>query len=93
MDFELIRNLVQNGADVNIKNQEVMKLLCSYCLPIEICQFVGNQNGQTALMMLAYKGYLDMVKYLVENGADVSIEDQVISFHQVTDYLCFNESN
>ena len=38
------------------------------------------QSGWTALHTASIYGYLDIVKYLVENGADVNIKDNVSGY-------------
>ena len=35
-----------------------------------------NSNGYTALMMAAYQGHLDIVRFLLASGADLSIKDR-----------------
>ena len=43
------------------------------------------QNGKTARHYAAWRGNLDIVKYLVENGANVNAKDEVrLDMHNIT---------
>lgn len=45
------------------------------------------QDSRTALMLAASNGNLDLVKILVEKGADVNIQDKVRFMHVVAFFI------
>jgi len=50
-----------------------MLLFSSLCL-----DFFLTQNKETALLQACYKGHLEIVKLLVENDADLNMQEKVI---------------
>ena len=41
------------------------------------------QRGRTGLIWATYQGHLDVVKYLVENGADIEAKEEQVSSKEV----------
>lgn len=81
--LELIANMVErDGVDVNFQESEVrFRLFCCppSCIIFRFGLFYscGNQGSATALMTVAQKGFLDILKYLLVHGADPNIQDRV----------------
>ena len=46
------------------------------CLSV-YCMIMNNQDGQTALLYAASKGFTEIVKLLLEKGAKVNVFDKV----------------
>lgn len=83
---ELINYLLEKGANINKKNQagdnllhktsglvnkfEEIKCLISKGINLE----EKNNNSETPLMLATYKAPAEVIKYLVEQGADVNIK-------------------
>ena len=67
--LEIVRYLVEHGADVNHqgKNQYLFLFMNNDTA------FSGNQNW-TPLYWAAWNGNLEIVRYLVEHGADVNLQ-------------------
>ena len=79
-NLELVKYLVEHGADVNAKydNGSTVLMEASVYGTLEIVKYLvenGAENINKALMIVSSKGYLEIVKYLIQNGADVNIED------------------
>jgi ankyrin repeat protein len=86
-DPEIVKLLLEYGADANIKNKlgfrplqiscvhqrlEVMKLLLEYGANVNM----KNQYGASLLHGTAYFGYSDIVELLLDYGIDVNAKDQ-----------------
>jgi ankyrin repeat protein len=88
--LNVIKNLISHGADVNYENIKGFELGLASALLVSVgCHFSitellithgadihikGNQ-GETLLMMAAYNGNLELVKYLVERNVETNIQD------------------
>jgi hypothetical protein len=83
---EEIEDLIQKGADINVKDEtgetplyravfnremDAVKVLLAHGADVN----VKENDGWTALMWAAYKGSKDIVQMLLEKGADVNIEN------------------
>ena len=83
---EEIEDLIQKGADINVKDEtgetplyravfnrqmDVVKVLLEHGADVN----AKADNGYTALMWAAYHGSKDIVQMLLEKGADVNIEN------------------
>ena len=51
--------------------------LCSIEPSHAACHLTGVQDGWTALMSAAYDGHLSCVKVLLENHADINLQNHV----------------
>jgi len=86
-DSEIIKLLLEYGAEANIKDKlgfrplqiacvhqclEVMKLLIEYGANVNM----KNQYGASLLHGTAYFGYSDIVELLIDYGIDVNAKDQ-----------------
>ena len=85
-DKKALYTLIENGADLNIKdnegrtaliwasikeNFEIVKLLVENGADLDI----KDNEGKTALIWASIKENFKIVKFLVENGADLDIQD------------------
>ena len=82
-DLELVKNFINQGADVNAKDNlgnPYLSLACQYG-SIEIVKELiekgadvnaKDQNGYTALIRAINRKNLNIAKFLIENGADVN---------------------
>ena len=68
----LLADLIDSVADVD-RILEIAKLLLANDPPVQINK--QSAGGNTALMYACRKGYLPVVRWLIENGADVNILD------------------
>ena len=85
-DLELVKDLVQQGADVNVRDNDSWTPLirASWNDNLEIVKYLvengadinaKNKEGNTALKWASYHGELEIVKLLVEHGADINIKN------------------
>ena len=79
-NLETVRELLSN-TDVNINHLQVSKNhVCLYFHNniIDTNKFdICVQAGNTALMLASSNGHINIVKYLIENIADINIKDNV----------------
>jgi ankyrin repeat protein/tRNA A-37 threonylcarbamoyl transferase component Bud32 len=86
-DLERARDLIQNGADVNAKDEDGWTtlwlasrngLMDVVCLLIERGADINAKDGYgwTALWWAAENGHMDVVRFLIENGANVNVKDK-----------------
>jgi ankyrin repeat protein len=75
-DLKIVKQLENQGVDINLKNLPVRKALA--CGQLEVIQYLNSKGGGThilghdrGLALSARAGHLSVVKYLVELGADV----------------------
>jgi len=78
----IIQYLMEHGADINFKNiygdtplmvackNNNNKMLIEYLVEHEADINKGNNNGATPLFTSCFNGHENMVKYLVEHGAN-----------------------
>jgi ankyrin repeat protein len=59
------------GADVNIINKVLLLHISSFIS-------LASQNGNSALIVVADKGYTSIVRALLDYGADYDFTDKVI---------------
>lgn len=87
--FEAVKLLIENGADVNYSDENVDKdtaiiwdagqgsrHIVEYLVQKGAKIDYQNEKGQTALMRAASQGQLDNVKVLIKYNADTSIKDK-----------------
>ena len=86
-DLEIVKFLVESGADVNAKDKEGWSVLmeASYEGHLKVIKYLiengkvnvnaKDDDGWTALMRASWRGYFEIVKYLVEKGADINIKN------------------
>ncbi|XP_028417225.1 uncharacterized protein LOC114541509 [Dendronephthya gigantea] len=74
---DIVKYLVENGADVNSTDFDERSVLHSAVTESAAVNAINrkNTNGSTVLHSAVAKGKLEIVKYLVENGADVNRPD------------------
>ena len=85
--MEIVKYLVENGADVNEKgfenetalmyasengHLEMVKYLVEYGADVN----ANNQSNKTAFVLASEKGHLEIVKYLIKNGAYFNSKDK-----------------
>jgi hypothetical protein len=85
--IDIVRLLLEKGADVNIKDEngynalmwasvrgytDIVRLLLENGADINL----QNENGYTALMLASVSGITEIVRLLLEKGADVNIRDE-----------------
>lgn len=82
---EISRYLVENNADINIRCNEGFTPLCMACTYNADIDFINslltpdnindnnNNKGLTPLMIACMSGNIDIVQFLLENGANVNI--------------------
>jgi len=66
VDFEEMKKAIRNNNIVKV--EELVNLNLRYVT-------VANNVGETPLYMAAYFGHLAIIKYLVDNGADINIQE------------------
>lgn len=78
-----MRFLVENGANVNYQYEGIVIFKGKRIGKIDLTEMVFPKffkstkifMGQTPLMFACWCGYLDIVQYLVANGADINAQD------------------
>ena len=87
-DLARVKELVESGADVNVKNRdgETALMIATFKKHLDIVKYlvekgadmnVQDINKETALMFAISKNHIDIVKYLVEKGADVNVKNNM----------------
>lgn len=71
---DIVRILIQSGANVNFKNRVSDALVSFISLSLK---FYCMQDGDTALFMACRSGFTAIVDILLHNGANVNIENTV----------------
>ena len=78
--LEIVKYLVDNGADVHANDDEALRWAASNGY-LEVVEYLVDNgadihaNNDGALMWATLNGRLEVVKYLVENGADIHADD------------------
>ena len=79
---EIAKYLVEKGADIS-KMTIVEWASAGWLEKVQECiensadVSAKNKKGKTALRFASQNGHLDIVKYLVENGADINIKRSI----------------
>ena len=76
---EIVRLLAEAKADPNITNKVKLHYThyCYCIVQIRSGSCISLQDGDTALILAAREGRTDIVKILVEHGADIHIINNV----------------
>ena len=88
-DLEKVKNLIEKGADVNIKDHSKFTPLheTASCGKKDMVELLINKgadvnakdiSGNTALSWAVHHGYTDIVKMLLAKGADVNAKNPYI---------------
>jgi hypothetical protein len=83
-DYELVKLLLENGADVHSENNYVLRW-ASYCGHDTVVKLLLENGADVhaaddeALMWTSYHGYDKVVKLLLENGANVHAKNDFSS--------------
>ncbi len=88
LPIDIIKALVEKGANVNYKNQEGDTPLIESVFDnasIEVVDFLiekgadvnaQNEEGNTPLLAASMNGYTEIARSLIENGADLNLQSQ-----------------
>ena len=94
---EVVDKLLQHGATVDLQ-----KVVCKYvhhkfhysvsCVSLLCYPCVSSQNGTSSLMMASQNGHVEVVDKLLQHGATVDLQHQVIMttptcVYQVTRFI------
>lgn len=85
-NLEMIKYLLEKGADINVKNEDGSTALMTASMygNLEIIKYLiengadinsKDNDDSTALIYASKWGNLETVEYLVKNGADINIKD------------------
>jgi hypothetical protein len=72
----IIINVLRQG------NRDLAFTLIQHALPFQLCQY--DQYGQTALHLAVQKNYLEIVKILIEKGANINALASDLSYTHMT---------
>ena len=84
---DLVRLLIQSGADISIKTSELQRtalMVAAQCGHTSIVQYLLDEGapvntqdakGVTSLMLASWKDHSEVVRVLINYGADVNIHD------------------
>ena len=98
-NLEKVKNLIKHGADIDIKDNEYKMTPLMYAIHFgytDMANFFIDNNakldeqntyGETALIRAVNAGNIDIVKKLIEHGADVNTKDETetTAFNYVKD--------
>ena len=100
--LEIVKYLVENGADINAKDNngwtslihaaynghlEVVKYLVENKADINAIGKYFGFDGLTSLMFASMNGHLEVVKYLVENGANINDRNEALMGASISGHL------
>jgi ankyrin repeat protein len=71
--IDVVNALLANGADANAR---MSKLTWRWILPADLGGHVGWPRDASALILASEKGYVEVVRVLLEKGADVTAKDR-----------------
>ena len=78
---DIVRMLIDAGADLNVQSTELVNIIIDLsrlsCFGLYL--LLLYQAGWTALIYSVYKRYKDIVRMLVDAGADLNVQDKVNS--------------
>jgi ankyrin repeat protein len=85
-DFEVLEALVRKGVDIHQKdnyerNGAYIAVMNNNLKTLKKVKDLGlniyepNEDGYSPLMFAAYRNYVDIVKFLIESGIDVDVND------------------
>lgn len=74
--MSIIINVLRQG------NRDLAFTLIQHALPYQLCQY--DQYGQTALHLAVQKNYLEIVKILLEKGANINAMASDLSYTHMT---------
>jgi len=77
--IEIVKYLVEKGADVHVNNDEALKF-ASFKGRLEVVKYLVENGADVhiydyALRYASIKGHFEIVRYLVENGADIHVNN------------------
>lgn len=95
---DIVEYLVEHGANTNVKNDEENSLLhiaageidklreVTYLVELNLDVNAENESGETPLHCAVTRGSLEVVQYLVQNGANIhakTTDDKDVLYHAV----------
>ena len=79
--FEIIQDLISNGGNANAADNVDYQFLENDKLSVTIYVYfiLVFQFGLSALIYAACGGHIDIIHYLISNGADIDGKDKLIN--------------